>query len=87
MKSPAPDLEAQETILVDMSRHVIERHQREAKELKEEIMNLQMALSTYLLVKKFVHVPASEEVLRSSITKNENLLLELFTEQPAQPAN
>lgn len=79
--------EAQKDVLEKMSKHLVADHPKEAKALAEDITMLPNLLGTYMLVKKYVHVPAGEVELQKSIDENENCLIGIFGLETAEQIN
>ena len=78
MHSQFPADKAQRHVLEQMTNHLGQRHQAEAQDLATIIA----ATSTYLLMRRYVEIPAQETELRESFQRNEVNLFEIL-ELPA----
>lgn len=61
-----------------MARHLVERHNPQARELKEDVGALVMLLTPYLMVTRYVRVPPNETELLAIIDQGATALMNLF---------
>lgn len=68
-----------------MAQHLAKCHPTETTTLATDVFTLQMALSTYLMLRHYVRIPAEETALVQSYEQTERALLNLFA--PAGPVD
>lgn len=69
---------AQSHVLEQMTKHLTEQHKPEATELALIVA----AMSTYLLLRRYVDIPVNETELRLTFERNEQSIFEILELNP-----
>lgn len=83
IKSLHPDLSAQSQVMKSMAEHLVKCHEKEARNLARDMVTLQMVITTYLMLKHYVRIPAEEGAMLQAFEENEQALINLFEPQVA----
>lgn len=65
-------------VLESLSRHLVARHVDEASLFKNDLESMPLLIATYLLIKRYVRIPAESKALQEHFDQNEQLILQFF---------
>lgn len=74
LRSVIAGSKAQAHVMEQMTKHLVEQHKPEATELSLIVA----ATSTYLLLRRYVDIPAEETELRKTYERNEQSIFEIL---------